>query len=160
MKKLLLPVFAAVLLFGSCKKDEKDKGSGGGSSTEKTLSDKKWKLTGWRYSVEGMGELDGFGSLPSCQTDNTMTFKSDKTNEVDEGPTKCNPASPQTTTAGRWELKSGETEILVTGFEAVFGISSMTLTIISIDESTLKVRYNTEVGGPKVINYATYTNVD
>ncbi len=109
----LLHVMALLsfLFFAACSKsDEK-------SNTAKTKTELITTST-WKYSTAGIDQNgDGTkdfdlpaGILEDCDTDNILTFKSDSTGIVDEGPTKCDAANPQST-AFTWSFKNNETEI-------------------------------------------------
>src|ERR1700712_3410735 len=58
----------------------------------------------WKYSTAGIdndgnGTIDvslPAGTIETCVTDNTITFKSDKTGIIDEGATKCDASTAQT----------------------------------------------------------------
>lgn len=155
MKKILLPLFAAIALLGSCKKD--DKVASSTSATFKTIADKKWQLTAYSYTYMG-STMDGYASFDECVKDNLWIMKSDNTNEGDEGATKCNASDPQTKVAGSWKLQSGDKEILVKDFGAAsVGVNEVVFTILESTASTLKVKYTTTVGGPVIENTATYT---
>jgi len=70
----------------------------------------------WKFSTAGIdANNDGVmettlpaGTLQSCDTDNTLLFKSDNTGIVDEGPTKCNQANPQSLQFGWTLINNGE----------------------------------------------------
>ena len=72
----------------------------------------------WKYSEAG-ADNDGNGTidiafpasvLDACATDNTITFKSDKTGTIDEGARKCNTTDPQSSPF-TWSLNAEETQI-------------------------------------------------
>lgn len=156
MKRLLVFMMGGVALFSSCKKD--DKSSGSTSATFSAIADKKWQLTA--YSMTYMGsKTDAYDLMSSCSRDNLWTMRSDKTNLLDEGATKCSSSDPQTKVEGTWELRSGDKEIYLKGFSSTgaTGITDMTLTIVEISATTLKVKYTTTVNGPVIENEATYT---
>ena len=156
MKKLLLSSLTLCALLSSCTKE--DKKSGSSSATAKTIADKKWQLSAHVFTYMGV-ENNGYALLSDCQKDNLMTFKSDNTNELDEGATKCSSSAPQTRVEGKWELRAGDTEIFLSDLSSSspYGISQISLTIIEATSSTLKVKYTTDVNGPVIENIATYT---
>lgn len=157
MKKTVLSIMVAATLLSSCKKDDKTPAPSSGSETFKTIADKKWQLSAYTYNYMGT-DIDGYAVFPDCQKDNIWIMKSDKTNQSDEGPTKCKASDPQTTVAGSWELRSSDKELYVKDFGgAVYGINDMTFTILELTSTKLKLKYTTSVGGPSVVNTATYT---
>lgn len=97
------------------------------NTTEKTKSD-YLVSSKWKYSSAGI-DLDGNGTadqaVPSslvetCLTDNTITFKSDKTGSIDEGPTKCDASTAQVSPF-TWSLNADGTQLnlstpILTGF--------------------------------------------
>jgi hypothetical protein len=106
-------VFALVsigfLVYG-CDKDDDDKGN---SEKEKIAL-----ITSatWKYDTVGLdnnkdGKPDqalppGF-EIEKCETDNTITFKSDSTGILNEGATKCDAGDPQTTPFTWWLKENG-----------------------------------------------------
>lgn len=94
----------------------------------------------WKYDNAGI-DINGDGTsdsplpstvLTSCTTDNLITFKSDKSGSVDEGPTKCATTDPQTTPFN-WELTNNETEMtfstaIFTGLDGSVKILELTAT--------------------------------
>ena len=120
--KLFNFIIAASLLFvAACSK-----------SSSKTKAE-YLVTSAWKYSAAGL-DLDGNGSIDviapvslveACLTDNTITFKSDKTGSIDEGPSKCD-ASDAQVTPFTWELKelsNNETQ-LVLSTSIVVGIGN------------------------------------
>lgn len=98
--------------------------------------------TSWKYDTAGIG-ADSSGTiitaLPSgvlkaCQTDNIITFKSDGTGTEDEGPTKCDSASPQTV-AFNWSFNANQTAIISS--DSLFAGFGGTITITSLTETQL-----------------------
>jgi hypothetical protein len=96
----------------------------------------------WKYDTAGIG-ADNSGtivtSLPpgiikDCQKDNTITFMSNGTGTEDEGPTKCDSASPQTTNF-TWSFAANQTEIVST--DSLFVAIGDTLTITSLTTTQL-----------------------
>jgi hypothetical protein len=107
---VLLPL--GLLLNSGCQKD-----TDGGGTTKKTktqlISQSVWKFDRAGLDLDNNGTIDSplpAGVLQACDTDGTLTFKSDGTGTGDEGPTKCNAANPQTSTFN-WSLKNNETVI-------------------------------------------------
>jgi lipocalin-like protein len=106
MKKYVLSALAIGFIIYGCKKDDDNKD---------VTKERVQFITSatWKYDTVGIdsnkdGKPDqplpsGFG-LQSCDTDNTITFRSDSTGTLSEGATKCNSADPQNTPF-TWYLK-------------------------------------------------------
>lgn len=154
MKKITFSILTCLALFTACKKDDKKTTS----TTFTTIADKKWQLSAQTYVYMGTS-FDGYSALATCQKDNLWTMKSDKTNEIDEGDSKCNASDPQTSVMGTWELRSGDKELYVKGLTsgASVGVTELTFSILEASATTLKLQYTTTVGGPTIVNTATYT---
>lgn len=121
------------LCFGACGKDNDD------DDKEKTNTE-KITLSAWKYDkAEIDADKNGTGDTPipsglleSCETDNTITFKTDNTGTADEGATKCDP-SDQQSTSFTWAFKNNETIInfptaIITGVEGDVVVKSITET--------------------------------
>ena len=86
------------LSFLSCSKDNDDDGNTGGNATT-LITASTWKYSDAGLDMNNDGMKDAGlppGVIASCDTDNTITFKSDNTGVLDEGGTKCNTSNPQT----------------------------------------------------------------
>lgn len=123
-KKFYLIIAGSILLIASCSK------SGSTPTTTKTKSDYIASST-WKYSQAGI-DADGNGTIdqpaPSslvmpCLTDNTLTFKSDKSGSIDEGASKCDASTPQVAPF-TWTLTSSDTLTLSTPLLTGFGNSA------------------------------------
>jgi hypothetical protein len=99
MRAVFLSVMmTAVLFLSSCTKNKDDDKKDPGTKVTLITASK------WKYSDAGLDmNNDGVkesnlppGILTSCDTDNTITFKSDLSGGIDEGATKCEASSPQT----------------------------------------------------------------
>ncbi len=107
LKTFGLIVAAGLLSLGACKKSSSEK------TKEALLTSGAWKYSTAGYDLDNNGTVDGVlpaGVVQVCELDNTVTFKSDKTGIVDEGGSKCDAASPQTTTF-TYILGNNDTEI-------------------------------------------------
>jgi hypothetical protein len=93
MKKTLLSTLTLSIILFSCSKDDID-------SKPEELTNGSWKLTGYQtdYDKDGVYEENTYAMLGDCQKDNIHTFLSNGDVTQDEGPSKCDDASPQTTT--------------------------------------------------------------
>ena len=109
MKKYVLALLPIGFIIYGCDKDD-DKGN---SEKEKIAL-----ITSatWKYDTVGIdnnkdGKPDqalppGF-EIEKCETDNTITFKSDSTGILNEGATKCDNNDPQTTPFTWWLKENG-----------------------------------------------------
>jgi hypothetical protein len=133
---VLLPF--GLLINSGCQKD-----TDGGGTTKKTktelISQSSWKFDRAGLDLDNNGTIDSplpAGVLQSCDTDGTLTFKSDGTGTGDEGLTKCDAANPQTTNFN-WSLKNNETVINfsnvlfggLTGDVKLIGVTDTELTL-------------------------------
>jgi hypothetical protein len=107
--KISLALLTCMVLSVSCSKKDK---------VEEMTKTAIITTSSWRYDTAGI-DLNGDGTgetaippgiLESCDTDNIITFKSDKTGTVDEGATKCSSSDPQSVPF-TWELINNENEI-------------------------------------------------
>lgn len=153
MKKLILFVLFIHLILSSCKKGDNSESS----KTFKIIADKKWKLSAHDFYIRG-DTFTRYAILPSCLKDNLWTLKSDKTNELDEGLTKCDTFDIQTKIHGNWELRSDDKELYVKGVlssgtsSAI--INEITATILEATPNSLIIQYTNNDG---VINKASYS---
>ncbi len=112
--KTLVVMLGAVALFSttSCKKDDD------------ATPDKVKILTGGQWQLSALASdpaIDWFGTpvtnvyaqLPACIKDDVTIFKTDGKVNFDEGPSKCSPNDPQTTT-GTWTFNPAQTVLSVT----------------------------------------------
>ena len=127
------------LCFGACGKDNDD------DDKEKTNTE-KITLSAWKYDkAEADTDKNGAADTPippgfieACETNNTITFKTDNTGIIDEGATKCDPSDPQTATF-TWAFKTNETIIscptaIVTGVDGDVVVKSITETALVLQK--------------------------
>jgi hypothetical protein len=154
MKKILIPVCAAVLLLGACKKD-----NGSDASKTETLQKGKWKMTEAKLTFD-LGEQDLYGSFDDCVKDNLYKFNTDMTITNDAGALKCDASEPQTTTDGSWMLTSGDKKIMITGSSITQGFGSMEADITQLDNNTFKVRKDTTFSSFNAVIHVTFVNAE
>ena len=114
MKKILLLSFiccSIFLIINSCSKKSS-------SSTTQTkmqlITASAWKYDTAGIDLNGDGIIDESlpgGVIPSCITDNTLTFNSDSTGVQNEGAIKCDSSAPQTSNF-TWAFNSSQTSIV------------------------------------------------
>lgn len=152
-------VMAMVLLIGaSCQKSGENSSNSSKSKTQ-LLTQKTWKIVAHTVSPavdlngDGTADSDVFATLyESCNKDDIYSFKTDGTGTVDEGPTKCDDADPQSTPI-QWLFKSSETIIQINQ-----GIVSLDFNLVELSESALKVSYTQSNGTVTVTQTITYAH--
>lgn len=134
MKYPIALVLLLSLTLLSCSK----KGSSGPTKTE-LLTSATWKFDRVGLDLDKNGSIDADlppGYVQSCDTDNSITFKTDFTGIGDEGATKCDPADPQTDTF-TWSFQSNETvinfpSVLIAGISGDVRIKQLTATDLDL----------------------------
>ncbi|MDQ7947446.1 MAG: lipocalin family protein [Pedobacter sp.] len=174
MKRISYLILFIGIALTSCQKEiEFVPGSGPGSTTQPpkpvenaanpALAGTTWRLTASTSVIEDNATtftVDLFALMPSCALDNTITYNPDFTCTSNEGPTKCDPSTPQTETGGKWTLSPDKKTIVVEGpANSASGISSLTAEVLQLDNDIYKVRYVTYVNGPKATTTTTYARV-
>lgn len=98
MKKYVLSALAIGFIIYGCKKDDDDKDVTKERVQFITSATWKYDTVGIDTNKDGKPDQPLTGvSLEKCDTDNTITFKSDSTGLLSEGATKCNSSDPQNT---------------------------------------------------------------
>ena len=123
----MLGVFALLLTY-SCKKDDD-------ATPDKTklLTGGSWQLSAMNVepAIEWFGTpiTNVFSQLPNCVKDDLAIFKTNGTVNYDEGPSKCEPNDPQTT-SGTWAFNTDQTILSITseGDTESWDVSSLTKT--------------------------------
>jgi hypothetical protein len=106
MKKLI-PLLLILLI--ACKKQ-----SGPGISKTDIISSGNWKLISYSaYTITGT--TDVYSTYPDCRKDDYLHFNRDGSGEINEGPSKCNSADPQSLFI-QWSFTNNtETKIKING---------------------------------------------
>lgn len=127
--------FALMLLIASlgvfsCKKKDPEP-----TPRQKILG--KWKMLSGSTTVSG-------STTPAdpCELDNITEFKTGDVYTIDEGPTKCDPSDPQTTT-GSYNLNEAGTILNIN--EPSIGIS-IPFQVLELTNTSLKIRANNVLG--------------
>jgi hypothetical protein len=123
---------ACFILAGSCKKN----------STSPPSNMTLMTQASWKYDTAGVGSDNSGtiafalpqGTIKDCEKDNILNFKSDGTGSQDEGPTKCDSASPQTVPF-TWSFNANQTAI--TSSDSLFSGFSGSITITSLTQTQL-----------------------
>lgn len=146
MKKLLLSMVFLSLFIGGCKKEET---SAPKSKTE-LLCAHYWKAAALTVNppldIAGTPISDLFATFDPCEKDDLVKYNTDKTVIYDEGATKCDPSSSQTTSS-TWSFNSDET-ILTEDDED--------LTLVELNETTLKLKITQNIAGVDYTYSITY----
>lgn len=135
MKVLSFLALLCLVILGSCQKE----GSGGDTPKTKTdlIVSSAWKYNDAKIDSDNNGTGDlalPAGVVESCQTDNTLLFDKNGAGTMNEGPTKCNAADPQTIPF-TWNFASGESVINFSS--AVFAGVGGDFKVISLTETEL-----------------------
>ncbi len=137
MKKVLLSIALLNIFMAGCKKEETTVSK---SKTE-LLCAHYWKVVSLTVNppldLDGSPVSDLLSIMDDCQKDDLVKYNTDKTLIFDEGATKCDPASPQTS-SGTWSFNSDET-ILTEDDED--------LTLVELNETTLKLKIVQDIAG-------------
>ncbi|GAB4132779.1 MAG: hypothetical protein Fur0027_20560 [Raineya sp.] len=132
MKKityLALMLMIASLVF-SCKKKDPEP-----SPRQKIIG--KWRMISGSTTVGGITT-----PAEACELDNITEFKTGDIYTIDEGPTKCEPTDPQTTT-GPYSLNEAGTLLNIT--ETTIGIS-VAFEVLELTTTRLRIRANNVLG--------------
>ena len=142
MKKVFVVLCCAGLAV-SCKKD------GDNNSQTKTdlLVSSAWKYQSAGASIDGNSNTieysaEDLGIALPCVTDNTGTFNANGSGINDEGPTKCDPAVPQSTPFS-WNFSNNETVLNISGAGFV-GLSGA-FNIAKLDATSMRLTKDTTV---------------
>lgn len=131
MKKLTTNlVLVSILLAGffiSCKKDKKSK-------TE-VLTQSEWSIAKVEEKTNTDPWEDDVPNWPACEKDDKISFKTNKSYEINEGLTKCDPADPQVSETGTWEFGSEEAKLLLNGDEFTIDVLNDHSLVLSASES-------------------------
>ena len=143
IQPVLFAIIFSVVLF-SCKKDPVK------TKTE-LLTTGTWKYTSaivspaYDYYGNGNPVTDIYAIMQPCERDDYEIFFTNGIWEYNEGPTKCDPMSPQIVYSEPWSFIDNETKVLV---------GNVDCTILELTETTLKLRYSFVDAG------VTYTEED
>jgi hypothetical protein len=105
------------------------------------LTDKNWIITAATISpgvnIGGTIITDFYGQYQPCDKDDFIRFERPSVFKSDEGATKCNMTSPQTTT-GTWVFNSDQTIVTVTEQ----GGAPVSINILELTDSTLRISFS------------------
>lgn len=156
MKSTIFIGLLAVIILTSCEKEDKttstnpvDTNNTTNSSLLAGDSSKFWKLKKLYLNGENI-----FSWLDSCYTDDLMKLYADKSYEMDEGKTKCNPSDEQIFDKGTWSLSENGDILSLRSDEGISDAS-----ILELTENTLKLR-TTEDSSTFDMHYVNYSDSD
>jgi len=143
---LLAILSVCFILAGSCKKNSSSPPSNMTLITQSS----------WKYDTAGVGSDNtgtiAFalppGTIKDCEKDNILTFKSDGTGTQDEGPTKCDSASPQIVPF-TWSFNANQTAL--TSSDSLFAGFSGSITITKLTQTQLHLMKTVTVQSVPVI---------
>lgn len=134
MKNYALALLSIGFVIYGCDKDDDNKGN---SEKEKIqlITSATWKFDTIALDTDKDNKPDqklppGF-EIEKCETDNTITFRSDSTGIVNEGATKCDAGDPQTTPFTWWLKENGTVlyspnQIFSSGINGDFKLAEVT----------------------------------
>lgn len=125
---ICIVVFA--LFASSCKKDKNEDTP---APTKKELLSKSWKIVNIQ-TADGTSIISYPVPQIQCFKDNIFTMKADDSYIIDEADVICDDSYAST---GKWALIENETKIQFTPASG----DGMTITLISVDNTTLKASY-------------------
>ena len=146
--KTLLFTCCIVLLFFSCKKDNKSK-----TRTE-LLTNGSWHVTAYTvdpaidFDGDGTDETNVFAVMDECIIDDRTTFFANGTGELDEGATKCSTTDPQTVPL-TWTFDQSEEKLQVQGIEYL---------IESLSENQLQLKEIEAISAVTVTHLVTFSH--
>lgn len=86
----------------------------------------------WQTSAIKVDGKDTYTSLGACFKDNQLVLKADGDYERNNGAVKCKASEPQIIDAGKWSLKSNDSEL-------VLGVRTFQIVELSANQFTIKV---------------------
>jgi hypothetical protein len=141
MKKIFPIALYSLLLAGlfsvSCNKDDDP------APAPKTKTQLITQST-WKFSAATVGGIDVSSILQPCQKDNIITFASNGSGTLDEGPLKCNVADLQLNPF-TWSFQSGETQLFISA--TLFAGGSTLFNLVTLSETQLIISQNITVSG-------------
>jgi hypothetical protein len=150
MKQVIAAVMILTLVsVGACKK------GGGSKSKTELLTQASWKYDNAALDLDRNGTPDSPippGYLEPCDTDNTLTFRNDGTGTADEGGSKCDPATPQSSPF-TWTFKDNEQTISFGNVD--FAGLNGDVKVVTLNDTKLELHKELSVG-VTVVNVIVY----
>lgn len=146
LRKIFLPAAcaAALLTAESCQKNS-DQQTTPPTNTE-LLTTSAWRvdIAGIDQDRNGTVDISLMALLPTCLTDNSITFRGGNAGTTDEGASKCNSTDPQTSNF-TWSFADNETSLNVSNsvLTQINGKSK----ILELSAAALRLTKDTVIGG-------------
>lgn len=90
----------------------------------------------WKFSKATALSVNISGFFEDCYKDNTLTFLSNKSGVMDEGPTRCLPIDPQTV-AFTWSFEPANRKLIFSGSFVLLPGASDVFTLVRISSNEL-----------------------
>lgn len=153
MRTYALVLLLTGCIVWGCQKDNIDDSANNGSAKMQLITSAAWKYDTAGIDVDDNGSIDQAlppGTPESCDRDNLITLKKDSTGTVDEGPTKCDPNTPQTTNI-TWQFKNNETVINIP--DTLYGSISGDANILELTSTKLRIskKQQIDIGIPVTV---------
>jgi hypothetical protein len=153
LRRAILILSIPLILLAACKKDKDDP-----ETRMDLITSSSWKYSQAGIDTDNNGTIDiaaPAGFLQPCDTDNLIYFKSDLTGTVDEGATKCEAASPQSTPFV-WSFRNNETEMnfpaeLFAGVSGDVKIIELSSTKLTVSKQIAIPGFPIPITGPVVV---------
>jgi hypothetical protein len=161
MKKSIMFLFALVLIMGcNKKKDEVAAVKTVSEYLTGTANSKKWKVTDGTIK-QGETSLNLIANQPPCITDNILILNSNKTYELIEGATKCDPSKdPDLILKANWTLVEDPKSITIDKLIFLNYVLDKPKFIISeINDDVFKGQADIVLNGRNLIANVTFTAV-
>ena len=139
-KTFLFAAITAATMFTACNKN-KDKVEPPKTKTRaELLTAGKWQLKGYEEEYKDSARTvteDYYDDLEPCFKDNYILFGADMKLTADEGPTRCDSITEQTTT-GTWAFIENDTKVIFTidGDSDTSGIAELSADVFKIAKTT------------------------
>jgi hypothetical protein len=153
LRRAALILTIPLVFLAGCKKSKNNS-----ESRQDLITSSSWKFSQAGIDTDNNGTIDigaPAGFLEACDTDNLINFKSDHTGTVDEGPTKCESAAPQST-AFIWSFKNNDTELnfpaeLFAGISGDVKIIELSSTKLTVSKQIAIPGFPIPITGPVIV---------
>ncbi len=128
-QKLVIVAMAIAAIFSSCSKDDDTSSSSPTATKLQLLTAHGWRLT--TFLENGVDMTNAYFS--ACELDDIYTYYTDSSYSIDEGPTKCDPNSPQIIETGTWAFGNNQNMVILDP-----GPNEADLDILQLDANNFK----------------------
>lgn len=154
MKKYVLALLSIGFIIWGCNKDDDDDNNNDVQAKTQLMIAAAWKFDTAAIDSDKNGTPDqafppGFG-IEECIKDNTITFKSDSTGNLNEGAEKCESTDPDNTAFNWWFKDNGA---ILYSPDPIFGGFSGDAKVIELTGTKLRVtkEVTTQLGTANVV---------